>query len=201
MRLFLDKVSREWRTSDWTWNINIIMFLLSVLGGTTIPLLIPDQVLAYCDGIGGMEGPPTPPVIAHPEAPLQAPELHPAPPAIPVLDQPLLPEIQRQDELHDRFLINTLGEFPSLERISETVRVQSLIERHIEAALVDQGFPPFNIWRSRHLIRGLVFYHRGRALSPRTYRGYLQEISRLGTRDTRAFQRILRAIQNSEIFL
>lgn len=156
---------------------------------------------AACDGVVGAEGPPSPPVVQIPEAPLEAPELHPAPPAIPVLDQPLLPEIQRQDELYRRFLVNTIGEFPSPERISETVRLQGLVERHVEATLVHHGFPPESILMNRHLIRGLVFYHRGRALSPRTYRSYLEEISRLGTRDTRAFQRILRAIRNSEIFL
>ena len=154
-----------------------------------------------CDGVVGAEGPPSPPVVQIPEAPLEAPELHPAPPVIPVLDQPLLPEIQRQDELYRRFLVNTIGEFPTLDRISETIRVQSLVERHVEAALVHQGFPPESILMNRHLIRGLVFYFCGRALSPRTYRSYLEEIERLGTRDTRAFQRILRAIQNSELFL
>lgn len=177
--------------------IMIVQIVLSILW-----LATGDFVgFAACDGVVGAEGPPSPPVVQIPEAPLEAPELHPAPPAIPVLDQPLLPEIQRQDELYRRFLVNTIGEFPSLERISETVRVQSLVERHVEAALVHHGFPPENILMNRHLIRGLIFYHRGRALSLRTYRRYLEEISRLGTRDTRAFQRILRAIRNSEIFL
>ncbi|KAK4280287.1 hypothetical protein QN277_011929 [Acacia crassicarpa] len=183
---------------DYKYVIMIVPKIISILW-----LATGDFVgFAACDsGIAGMEGPPTPPVITHPEAPLGAPELHPTPPRIPILDQPLLPEIQRQDELYGRFLINTLGEFPSLERIAETIRVQSLIEQHVEAALVDQGFPPLNILSNCHLIRGLIFYHRGRALSPRTYHGYLREISRLGTQDTRAFQRIIRAIQNSEIFL
>ena len=177
--------------------ILILQIVLSMLW-----LSIGDFVgFAACDGVVGAEGPPSPPVVQIPEEPLEAPELHPAPPAIPVLDQPLLPEIQRQDELYRRFLFNTIGEFPSLERISETVRVQSLVERQVEAALVHHGFPPNSILMNRHLIRGLVFYHRGRALSPRTYRAYLDEISRLGTRDTRAFQRILRAIRNSDLFL
>ncbi|KAM7249877.1 hypothetical protein ACFE04_019656 [Oxalis oulophora] len=156
---------------------------------------------AACDGGTGAEFLPSPPVVQIPEEPLEAPELHPAPPEIPVLDQPLLPEIQIQDELYRRFLVNTIGEFPSLERISETVRVQSQIERQVEAALVHHGFREESILMNRHLIRGFVFYHRGRALSPRTYRAYLNEISRLGTRDTRAFQRIIRAIQNSDLFL
>ncbi|TXG75639.1 hypothetical protein E1A91_1Z030400v1, partial [Gossypium mustelinum] len=106
-----------------------------------------------------------------------------------VLDQPLLPTSQREHELYRRFLVNSLGQDPSLERISETVRVQGLIERHIEAALVHSGFSPENIIRNRHLIRGFVFYDHGRALSLHTYRAYLNEIARLGTRDTRPYQR------------
>jgi len=179
-------------------NVNVLIIVLWVL---YILGIAPGDVVGFADGVVGAEGPPSPPVVRIPEAPMEAPFPHPAPPVIPVLEQPLLPEIQRQDELYRRFLVTTIGEFPGLERISETVRVQSLIERHVEAALVHHGFPPESILMNRHLIRGLLFYRRGRALSPRTYRRYLEEISRLGTRDTRAFQRILRAIQNSEILL
>ncbi|XP_052112603.1 probable cytochrome c biosynthesis protein, partial [Arachis duranensis] len=49
-------------------------------------------VFAACDGVVGAEGPPSPPVVQIPEAPLGAPELHPEPPVIPVLDEPLQPD-------------------------------------------------------------------------------------------------------------
>jgi hypothetical protein len=150
-----------------------------------------------CDGGIGAEFLPSPPVG---QIPQEAPPLNPAPPLVPVLDQPLLPEIQREAELYRRFLVNTIGEELSLERISETVRVQSIVERHVEAALVHHGFPPERILTNRHIIRGFLLYHRGRALSTRTYGAYLAEIGRVGTRDSRAYQRILRAIRNNDIF-
>jgi len=174
-------------------NCNVLVIVQLVLF-----LIGHGDAVGFADGVGSAEGPPSPLIVQIPDAPMEAPQ---APPVIPVLHQPLLPEVQRQDELYRRFLLNTFGEFPSLQRISETVRIQSQIERHVQAALVHQGFEPDSVVMNRHLIRGLLFYHHGRALSPRTYLGYLQEISRLGTQDTRAFQRILRAIQNYEIFL
>ncbi|KAK5769884.1 hypothetical protein PVK06_049924 [Gossypium arboreum] len=166
--------------------IIILIFWLCSIGG---------DLVVFCDGVGGVDGPPSPPVVRIPTEPMGAPEFHPAPPDIPVLDQPLLPTSQREHELYRRFLVNSLGQDPSLERISETVRVQGLIERHIEAALVHSGFSPENIIRNRHLIRGFVFYDHGRALSLRTYRAYLNEIARLGTRDTRPYQRLVNAIR------
>lgn len=154
---------------------------------------------AACDGVGGVEGPPSPPVVGIREAPEV--EVPPAAPEIPFLNHPLMPDLQRQGELYSRFLVNTIGENPTLRRISETILVQSRVERLIEAALVHNGFNPVNIHLNRHRIRGIVFYPRGRALSLRRYQSYLNEISRLGTRDTRAYQRILTAIRNADLFL
>lgn len=152
---------------------------------------------AACDGIGGVEGPPSPPVLwIH-----QAPEVPPAAPEIPVLNQPLLPDIERESELYRRFLVNTIGEEPSLRQISDTIRVQSLIERRVEAALVHHGFDPRSIILNRHELRGILFYPRGRALSVRSYRSYLRDIERLGTRETRAYQRIMRSLANFYLFL
>jgi hypothetical protein len=133
----------------------------------------------------------------------EAPEVEvpPAAPEIAILNHPLMPDLQRQDELYSRFLVNTIGENPTLRRISETILVQSQIERLMEAALVHSGFNPSRIFLNRHRIRGILFYPRGRALSLRQYRSHLHQIYRLGTRDTRAFQRILRSIRNSDLFL
>lgn len=183
------------------WIFYFNLFLQSVFVFYSILFGLSMGSVAYCDGIGGVEGPPSPPVVRIPGEPLEAPELPPAPPLIPTLDQPLLSEHQRENELYRRFIINSIGEFPSLERISETVRVQGQIERQVEAAFIFQGFPPENIIRERHLLRGYLFYHRGRALSTTTYRGYLTEISRIGTMETRPYQRILQAIRARDIFL
>ncbi|XLR56265.1 hypothetical protein S83_006937 [Arachis hypogaea] len=40
---------------------NLSIVLVRFRWGATIPLVVQDQVLAHCDGIAGMEGPPTPP--------------------------------------------------------------------------------------------------------------------------------------------
>lgn len=117
-----------------------------------------------------------------------------------MLNHPLMPDLQRERELDSRFLINTVGENPTLRRISETILVQSRVERLMEAALVHNGFNPVNIHLNRNIIRGIVFYPRGRALTLRRYQSYLNEISRLGTRETRAYQRIIRAIRNADLF-
>nr|XP_004512814.1 uncharacterized protein LOC101489699 isoform X5 [Cicer arietinum] len=180
--------------------INILILVVSLSAGD----------VATCDGVGGVDGLPSPPVVGirvAPEVwelPPAAPEvweLPPAAPEIPVLAQPLIPDLQRQDELYRRFLVNTLGENPTLRRITETVSVQSQMEGLMEAALIHLGFNPTSIVSNRHRIRGILFYPQGRALSLRQYRSHLRSIYRLGTRDTRAFQRILTAVRNSDLFL
>jgi hypothetical protein len=166
--------------------------------------------IATCDGVGGVEGPPSPPVVGirvAPEVlgvPPAAPEVLEVPPAapeVPVLLDALIPDPQREAELYSRFWINTLGENPTLRRISDTISVQSEIDRLIEAALIHSGFNPTRVLRNRHRIRGIVFYPRGRALSLRQYRYHLRSIYRLGTRDTRAFQRLMTAVRNYDLWL
>jgi hypothetical protein len=156
--------------------------------------------VATCDGVGGVEGPPSPPVVGIRVAP-EVLEVPPAAPEVPVFAQLIIPDPQREAELYSRFLVNTIGENPTLRRITDTISVQNEIERLIEAALVHSGFNPTRILHNRHRIRGIVFYPRGRALSLRQYRSHLQSIYRLGTRDTRAFQRLMTAVRNYDLWL
>ena len=125
----------------------------------------------------------------------------PLAPEIPTLNPPLMEDLIRRDELYSRFLVNTIGENPSLRRITDTIRIQNQIERLIEAALVQSGFNPSRILENRHRIRGILFYPRGTALSVTTYTSYLQQISSEGTLGTRLYQRILRAIHNYDLWL
>ncbi|KAL6491688.1 hypothetical protein OROGR_034174 [Orobanche gracilis] len=181
--IYFFRVNPEW--------VRYVVYIIWVVGYTL------SGESAACDGIGGVEGPPSPPVVwIH-----EAPEVPTAPPEIPVLNQPLLADIERERELYRRFLVNTIGEEPSLRRISDTISVQSMIERRVEAALVHHGFDPRSIILNRHELRGILFYPRGRALSVRSYRSYLRDIERLGTIETRAFQRILRSIRDFYLFL
>nr|WRW54473.1 ATP synthase CF1 alpha subunit [Microcos paniculata] len=146
----------------------------------------------------GVEGPPSTPIVGNSLRPDHAAEDDLPPPEIPELQNPLLTDAQRTQELRDRYLINTLGEDSALENISETLRVQRGIERKIEAALVHDGFHPNFIIFHRHRIRGLVFYPQGKPLSLRSYRRYLNTIYRLGTRETRAYQRVIRSLRNHD---
>ncbi|KAI5385430.1 hypothetical protein KIW84_072144 [Lathyrus oleraceus] len=170
--------------------INIFIYIVSFSAGD----------VATCDGVGGVEGPPSPPVVGIRVAP-EVFEVPPAPPEVPFLAQQIIPDLQREGELYSRFLVNTLGENPTLRRITETISVQTRIERLIESALVHSGFNPTRIFENRHRIRGIVFYPRGRALSLRQYRSHLLSIYRLGTRDTRAFQRLMTAVRNYDLWL
>nr|UHY40347.1 ATPase subunit 1 [Tylosema esculentum] len=149
--------------------------------------------VAACDEVG-VHLLTSPPIIDA-GAPVEAPEVPPAAPDIPFLEQPLLPDNEREDELYRRFLANTWGEEPTRRRIEETIRLQSEVERRIEAALVADGFDPDQVLSNRHQFRAALFYPQGRALSIATYRIYLNNISRYGTRDTRSYQRLIRYIR------
>lgn len=190
-------LNRGARLISWfSLNQEWVRYALSIFCGLVASLFWGES-LAQCDGIGGVEGPPSPPVAwIH-----EAPEVPPAAPDIPILNHPLLADRQRESELYRRLVINTLFEEPSPRRISDTIRVQSLIERRVEAALVHDGFEPLSILNHRHQLRGILFYPRGRALSVRSYRSYLRDMERLGTRETRAYQRIMRNIIDLHIFL
>ncbi|KAG4914356.1 hypothetical protein JHK87_051924 [Glycine soja] len=165
--------------------------------------LLNSDSATLCDGVG-VYGPPSPLTVGNEMlAPLIDPpeiDLPPAP-QIPTLRTPLIPDLIRRDELYARFSVNTIGENPTLRRMTETLAHQTEIERLIEAALVQSGFNPSRILENRHRIRGILFYPRGRALSLRSYAAYLRQISLLGTRDTRFYQRLIRAIQGGEIIL
>jgi hypothetical protein len=54
------------------------------------------MVIAPCDGVG-VDGPPSPPTVGNnaPAPVIDAPEVPPAAPEIPVLTHPLLPDSER----------------------------------------------------------------------------------------------------------
>lgn len=122
-------------------------------------------------------------------------------PVIPELEPPLLDDNTRRAELAARLRANWWG-IASNERILDSfVRSQLAVERHIEAALVADGYSPEVIMERRHLIRGFLFYPEGRALSENAYSGHLTQILNLGTRQSVPYRRILRAVHNSNLFL
>ncbi|KAJ1407157.1 P-loop containing nucleoside triphosphate hydrolase [Sesbania bispinosa] len=136
------------------WGSMIYSIFLNILNITSI-IIFEDLFFttAACDGVG-VDGPPSPLTLGHnPQAPIVALEVPPvAGPDILVLTTPLLSNDQRETELYRRFLVNTIGEEPILTQITETIRVQSLVEQWVEVALVHDGFHAHNIYGARHAI-------------------------------------------------
>lgn len=73
-----------------------------------------------------------------------------------------------------------------------------LVEKRIEAALVQDGYAPESVLARIREIRGIVLNHptRAVALSERTLNGYLSQIERDGTRLSTPYNRVMQAILN-----
>lgn len=122
-------------------------------------------------------------------------------PVIPELEPPLLDDNSRREELAARLGANWWG-FAYNERILDSfVRSQLSIERHVEAALVADGYSPQVVFERRHMIRGFLFYPEGHALREDTYAGYLSQIDNFGTRQSVPYKRVIRSVRNSHLFL
>lgn len=122
-------------------------------------------------------------------------------PVIPELNPPLIHDNIRRQELNERLGIHWMGMFFNLEIRDSFVQTQLQIEKHIEGALVADGYPQDSLLEKRHQIRGFLFYPKGTALSESTYVDYLQQIQNNGTRQSVPYRRILKALQNYDLFL
>lgn len=122
-------------------------------------------------------------------------------PVIPELEPPLLDDNTRRAELAVRLMANWWGIAYNERILDSFVRSQLAIERHIEAALVADGYSPQVVFERRHMIRGFLFYPEGHALSENAYAGYLTKIANFGTRQSVPYQRVIRAVHNSHLFL
>ncbi|KAL3024605.1 hypothetical protein AAZX31_04G133000 [Glycine max] len=121
-----------------TLSINAIEGVLVLAQCFSILLfLLNSDSATLCDGVGVYE-PPSPltmgnemlaPLIDPPEI-----DLPPAP-EIPTLRTPLTPDLIRQDELYAWFSVNTIGENPTLCRMTKTLAHQMEIERLIKETL------------------------------------------------------------------
>lgn len=81
------------------------------------------------------------------------------------------------------------------------IDAQVIVERHVEAALVHDGFHPHSILARYVEIRGLLHSPQGELLSERTYHSYVTQIEEHGTRQSVPYRRIRRAIQNADLSL
>ena len=119
----------------------------------------------------------------------------------PVIPPPLLDDNTRRAELAARLRANWWGIAYNERILDSFVRSKLAIERHIEAALVADGYSPQVVFERRHQIRGFLFYPEGHALREDTYAGYLTKIANFGTRQSVPYQRVIRAVHNSHLFL
>lgn len=171
--------------------LGIFLFIVSVHSGLGLEALV-----AACDGGRGSSS-----VAAefHPagEPREETPPPPPIPRAVlvPELDEPLLPENVRMVELQQRLSIYFIGRHDPPTILGN---LRELVEKKVEAALVQEGYAPESILEKRGEIRGIILNHptRAVALSERTLNGYLSQIERDGTRLSTPYNRVMRAILN-----
>lgn len=122
-------------------------------------------------------------------------------PLIPELHPPLMDDSTREAELNDRLGIHWAGISYNPDVRESFVRTQREIEKHIEGALVADGYSRETIFEKRHRIRGFLFYPGGTALYESTYVDHLNQIRENGTRQSVPYRRIIRALQSYDLFL
>ncbi|KAG6467637.1 hypothetical protein ZIOFF_074506 (mitochondrion) [Zingiber officinale] len=93
-----------------------------------------------------------------------------------------------------------LGGNDDLGRMVSIIDNQVVVERDVEAALVEEGFRRESILASYTEIRGILHSPQGELLSNRTYQFYVSQIRERGTRQSVPYRRIVRAIQNFDLF-
>lgn len=118
----------------------------------------------------------------------------------PHLNEPLMDDRTRLRELQAR-LASSIGGGDNLPVFLNILFKQVTLEKKIEAALVDDGYPRERVLEKRHAIRGFLFYPRGTALTERTLTQHLEQIERNGTRASVPYRRIGRAVENHDLLL
>nr|YP_010944233.1 ATPase subunit 1 [Synotis nagensium]WLW15869.1 ATPase subunit 1 [Synotis nagensium] len=155
--------------------------------------------VAYCDHRDAFSVPNSPASSPAQELPESPPA--PIPVVIPELPQPLLSEEYRRNSLYNRYLVLNFGGNDDLRRMVSTIDAQAIVERYVEAALVDDGFHPRAILRRYHEIRSVLHSPQGQLLGVRAYESYLSQIREHGTRDSVPYRRVLRAIDRCDLLL
>ena len=122
-------------------------------------------------------------------------------PDIPELPIPLIPDNLRMHELEERMAPYLIGIELSADVQSSILASQTEIEKKVEAALVIDGFNPNTLLAKRGQIRGFLFDPRAKLLGEKTYLNYVKSIDHEGTRACIPYRRVVRAIQEYELFL
>lgn len=157
--------------------------------------------MAFCEGLNAFSppGPVLPePILPEPILPPEAPPV-PQQVIIPRLPQPLIRDDIRGIILYRRYL--SLRHTDNLQQIVSIIESQVIVERHVEAALIHDGFNANSILAHYREIRGLLHSPRGQPLSERTYHTYVTQIRSEGTRQSLPYRRIIRALERRDLLL
>ena len=100
-----------------------------------------------------------------------------------------MPAQERMEELAHGLSINSITKNLSRNEWAGIIAAQIVVEESVEAALVDDGFPPDAILAKRHQIRGFMFYPQGTSLTEKTYARYVTSIDNFGTRASVPYKR------------
>lgn len=85
--------------------------------------------------------------------------------------------------------------------VDSFVQTQLPLEKHIEAALVEDGYARQSVLEKIDQIRGFLFYPEGKALYLKTYRNHLNQIETFGTRNSIPYRQVRRALHYYHLFL
>ncbi|MED6187073.1 hypothetical protein PIB30_072927 [Stylosanthes scabra] len=88
----------------------------------------------------------------------------------------------RKTELSNRLRLNFWGKTYGKDTLDSFITAQLPINRHIEAALVEDGYNLEVVFEKRHDIWSFLFYPQGRPLTKEAYAEYLAQIENLGGR-------------------
>ena len=158
------------------------IFVFFIFSLVFVSLVQPNPFVAYYDGSNALTPPPSPPQL------LKEPV-------------PLVLEEMRSCLLYNRYLLLNLGESDDPGRMVSIIDSQVIVERYVEAALVDDGFHPHSILAKYREIRGFLHAPQGQLLSSQTYQSYVTQIREHGTRESVPYRRIVRAIRNYDLIL
>jgi len=78
---------------------------------------------------------------------------------------------------------------------------QFLVEKNVEAALVEDGFDPQSILHKYTSIRGYIHSPFGNLLSEGTYRSYVTQIENGEVRESIPYRRIRKALDTYDLIL
>lgn len=115
--------------------------------------------------------------------------------------QPLIVDEARRLQLYHRYLLLNIGGSDNLQRMESVLHYQFIVEKNVEAALVEDGFDPQSILNKYTPLRGYIHSPFGNLLSEGTYRSYVTQIENGEVRESFPYRRIRKALDTYDLIL